>query len=78
MSPEPGSPRPCRDRTRVSDPALHQRFQAFDLLASMVAVVDASGAVLFVNAALEDTLGVSRRSVTGALFPDFFTQPHVL
>ena len=44
----------------------------------MVAVVDASGAVLFVNAALEDTLGVSRRSVTGAPFPDFFTQPHVL
>jgi EAL domain-containing protein (putative c-di-GMP-specific phosphodiesterase class I) len=37
------------------------RLEAFDLLASMVAVVRPSGECLFANAKLEDTLGVKRR-----------------
>ena len=55
-----------------------QRFQSLDLLATLVAVVDAAGQVLFANAALEDALGMSRRSITGSYFPDCFTEPHLL
>ena len=35
----------------------NKRFQAFDLLATLIAVVKADGSVLFANAALEDALG---------------------
>jgi two-component system nitrogen regulation sensor histidine kinase GlnL len=51
------------------------RFQAFDLLATLVAVVSTSGTVLFANAALEDALGTSRRAIEGTDFPHFFTEP---
>lgn len=51
------------------------RFQSFDLLATLVAVVHSNGAVLFANAALEDALGISRRSIVGSYFPDHFTEP---
>ena len=51
------------------------KFHALDLLATLVAVVGADGGVLFVNAALEDALGLSRRSVAGAQLADFFTDP---
>jgi len=54
------------------------RFQSFDLLATLVAVVRNDGAVLFANAALEDALGTSRRTIEGSHFPDNFTEPHVL
>jgi two-component system, NtrC family, nitrogen regulation sensor histidine kinase GlnL len=54
------------------------RFQAFDLLATLVAVVRIDGAVLFANAALEDALGASRRTIEGSHFPDCFTEPHIL
>jgi len=54
------------------------RFQAFDLLATLVAVVRSDGSVMFANAAFEDTLGVSRRTIEGSHFPDFFTEPHIL
>lgn len=51
------------------------RFQSFDLLATLVAVVRSNGAVLFANAALEDALGISRRSIVGSHLPDNFTEP---
>ena len=51
------------------------RFQAFDLLATLVAVVDAQGSILFSNAALEDALGLSRRTIVGLRIVDFFTEP---
>lgn len=54
------------------------RFQSLDLLATLVAVVDPSGSVLYANAALEDALGMSRRSITGALLQDSFTEPPLL
>jgi two-component system nitrogen regulation sensor histidine kinase GlnL len=54
------------------------RFQSFDLLATLVAVVRGDGTVLFANAALEDALGSSRRTIEGASFLPLFTEPHVL
>jgi two-component system nitrogen regulation sensor histidine kinase GlnL len=54
------------------------RFQSFDLLATLVAVVHGDGSVLFANAALEDALGSSRRTIEGATFLGFFAEPHVL
>ncbi len=51
------------------------RFQSFDLLATLVAVLNSSGTVLFANAALEDARGISRRSIVGSCFPDSFTEP---
>ncbi|WP_082585887.1 nitrogen regulation protein NR(II) [Hydrogenophaga sp. Root209] len=54
------------------------RFQSLDLLATLVAVVDADGHVLYANAALEDALGTSRRSIANSLFQDCFTEPALL
>src|SRR5690606_29991395 len=54
------------------------RFQSFDLLATLVAVVAPDGAVLFVNAALEDALGISRRSIAGVGLQEWFTEPQLL
>ena len=54
------------------------RFHALDLLATLVAVVGTDGTLFYVNAALEDALGLSRRSVTGAQLADFFTDPALL
>jgi two-component system, NtrC family, nitrogen regulation sensor histidine kinase GlnL len=54
------------------------RFQAFDLLATLVAVVQSDGHVLFANAALEDAIGTSRRTIEGSPFPEAFTEPHIL
>jgi two-component system nitrogen regulation sensor histidine kinase GlnL len=58
-----------------SDVAPAERFHSFDLLATLVAVVQPSGAVLFVNAALEDARGLSRRAIVGTHLPDSFTEP---
>ncbi len=54
------------------------RFQSFDLLATLVSVLNSSGIVLFANAALEDAIGTSRRTIEGSHFPDCFTEPHIL
>lgn len=54
------------------------RFQSFDLLSTLVAVVSPDGAVLFVNAALEDAWGLSRRSIVGSALADSFTEPKAL
>ncbi len=53
-------------------------FQPFDLLATLVTVVDHAGLVLFSNAALEDVLGISRRAMVGTAFADAFTEPSQL
>ena len=54
------------------------RFQAFDLLATLVAVVRTDGCVVFANAALEDALGTSRRTIEGSQLTECFTEPHIL
>ncbi len=59
-------------------PPITQRFQSFDLLATLVAVVQSDGVVLFANSALEDALGTSRRTIEGSQLPDCFTEPHIL
>jgi two-component system nitrogen regulation sensor histidine kinase GlnL len=41
------------------------RFLSFDLLATPVAVLDAQGCMVTINAALEDVLGLSRRTLLG-------------
>ncbi len=51
------------------------RFAAFDLLASWVAVVDGRGHVIFANAAMEDAMGQSRRSLVGQDLSAFFLEP---
>jgi two-component system nitrogen regulation sensor histidine kinase GlnL len=54
------------------------RFQAFDLLATPVAVMQGQGRVRFVNAALEDALGLSRRTLYDTHLPDYFVDPQPL
>ncbi|MEN9780787.1 MAG: nitrogen regulation protein NR(II) [Burkholderiaceae bacterium] len=54
------------------------RFQAFDLLATLVAVVRLDGVVVYANAALEDATGVSRRSIAGSRLADAFAEPEAL
>lgn len=45
-----------------------RRFQSFDLLATLIAVIRDDGTLLFANAALEDALGQSRRTLNGSAF----------
>ncbi len=67
-------------RRKLSEPhiAPAQRFQSLDLLATLVAVVSTGGEVLYANAALEDALGMSRRSINGSPLQDCFTEPLLL
>ena len=58
--------------------AIASPFSPFDLLATLVAVVNSDGTVVFANSALEDALGTSRRMIEGAHFPAHFTEPHLL
>ncbi len=54
------------------------RYQALDLLATQVAIVGGDGIVLWSNAALEDTLGISRRGIEGQCLCDWFALPELL
>lgn len=78
MAQAPGSD--LKHRSVVAQPELSaaQRYQAFDLLATLVAVVDIEGIARFANSALEDALGVSRRTIVGAHFQNSFAQPEQL
>ena len=55
-----------------------ERFQAFDRLSLLVAVLDSQGRVQFANAAMEAALGMSRRHLHGLDFAGFFTDPALL
>ena len=57
---------------------LAQRCHAFDLLATLVAVVDTQARVCFANAALEDMLGLSRRALQGASLLDYVSEGQTL
>ena len=59
-------------------PRAAKRFQAFDLLSTLIAVVRTDGSVLFANAGLEDALGTSRRTLEGSQFGACFHEPQVL
>ena len=54
------------------------RFQAFDLLSSLVAVVDLRGQVIYANAALEDALGITRRVIEGSNLGACYSEPRAL
>jgi two-component system, NtrC family, nitrogen regulation sensor histidine kinase GlnL len=54
------------------------RFQAFDLLSSLVAVVDLHGKVIYANAALEDALGITRRVIEGSSLAACYSEPRAL
>ena len=53
-------------------------YQALDLLCTLIAVVDAQGCVCFANAALENALGQSRRTIDGCEFALFITEPPLI
>ena len=47
------------------------QYQALDRLATLVAVVDAGGAICWANNALEDAVGLSRRTLAGLPLADW-------
>ena len=55
-----------------------KRFQTFDLLATLIAVIRDNGTLLFANSALEDAMGISRRTLEGTPFSQSFMEPNVL
>ena len=55
-----------------ADPALAARCEAFDLLATMVALVNPDGECLYANAAFESVLGLPRRNIVRARLHDWF------
>jgi len=58
--------------------AAARRFQSFDLLATLIAVIRDDGTLMFANSALEDALGHSRRTLTGMAFSACFVDAAVL
>jgi two-component system nitrogen regulation sensor histidine kinase GlnL len=62
----------------MGEPAEPSRYDAFDLLATMVAVVRSDGALLFVNAMLETVAGVSRRTLMRSSLFDWFADGALL
>ena len=62
----------------MDERSTESRFQAFDLLASLVSVVDAQGRVVFSNAVFEDAVGMSRRAIVGSLMADYFLESQAL
>jgi two-component system nitrogen regulation sensor histidine kinase GlnL len=54
------------------------RYQSFDLLATLVAVVENDAIVMFSNSALEDAMGISRRAIVGSCLSEAFTEPALL
>lgn len=65
-------------KTTPSPEQQRQRFLPLDVLATLVAVVDADGRMLFVNAALEGAVGASRRSMVNGRLIDWFTEPSLM
>ncbi|HEV8314466.1 MAG TPA: histidine kinase dimerization/phospho-acceptor domain-containing protein, partial [Burkholderiaceae bacterium] len=53
-------------------------YQAFDHLATMVAIVSPDGHCLFANATFEQVLGLSRRAVLRSVLFDWFAEPDKL
>ncbi len=53
-------------------------FGAYDWLSVLVAALDADGVVQYANASLEQALGVSRRTLVGSDFSQYFTEPALI
>lgn len=59
-------------------PAAVNTYQSLDLLCTLIAVLEMDGAICFANAALENALGQSRRTMEGSEFALSFTEPALL
>jgi len=59
----------------MPNPVAAELYKALDWLATLVAVVREDGRVFFANAALEDALGISRRTLVGSDFASYFAEP---
>ena len=70
--PAKSTPKPNAIDT-LSDPVPASRYDSFDLLATMVAVVRPDGAMVFVNARFEDVASLSRRTLMRGNLFDWFT-----
>lgn len=55
-----------------------QGYRSLDWLCTLIAVLDEHGSVRFVNAALENALGQSRRTLSGSDFTACFVEPALL
>jgi len=62
----------------MAEPAEPSRYDAFDMLATMVAVVRFDGALLFVNSMFENVAGVSRRALMRSSLFDWFADSALL
>jgi two-component system, NtrC family, nitrogen regulation sensor histidine kinase GlnL len=69
----PAKPSSSR-RSGAKAPLPSEPWQALDSLATLVAVLEPGGVVRFANAALEDTLAVSRHSIEGSPLAHHFAQ----
>ncbi|MCX7261306.1 MAG: nitrogen regulation protein NR(II) [Burkholderiales bacterium] len=65
-------------RLNSADVSGNQKFQAFDWLATPIAVLESNGTVVFVNSELEDVIGQSRRSLEGQSFLNYFADSQPL
>ncbi|HSI60781.1 MAG TPA: nitrogen regulation protein NR(II) [Ideonella sp.] len=63
---------------RSTEAAEARAWEAFDQLATMVAVVKPDGACLFVNSVLESVLGLSRRVLVKRALTEWFREPSAL
>ena len=64
---------PARAGAAATDP-----LAAFDLLATMVAVVQPDGQCLHANTAFENLLGTARRALIGSALPEWLAEPQPL
>lgn len=71
-APLPDIPRPDPDQANAHG------YQSLDWLCTLIAVLDEYGMVRFVNAALENALGQSRRIMVGSDFATCFAEPALL
>ena len=72
------TPKKLQPKTALAHGNTENVYSAFDLLATLVAVVRTDGTVVFANSALEDALGTSRRMIEGAHLPASFSEPWLL
>lgn len=80
MSPRSSASCPSCNDVKAAEPTLPAAgaahpYAAFDLLATMVAVIEIDGRCVFANSAFEQVLGLSRRSVVRASLFDWFVDP---
>ena len=72
------APRETLPRAMTDNFLLPAEFAGLDLLATMVVVASAEGECLFANAAFENVMRLSRRTVQKAQLPDWFDDPQRL